>query len=101
MNVKSTHVKAPGLQKAGTGRWGKVLRRVFVGLLLLAAIKEAWFFRYRVDAAPTMQEQSRGDLLSRRAYLLSRVLAPSFGPHDSPRRWGLISKASGRWSRFR
>ena len=90
MNVKSTHVKA------GTGRWGKVLRRVFVGLLLLVAIKGAWFFHYRVDAGPTMQEQSRGDLLTRRAYLLSRVLAPSFGPHDFPAALG--AQFQGEWA---
>ncbi len=90
MNVKSTHVKA------GTGRWGRVLRRVFVGLLLLLAIKGAWFFRYRVDAGPAMQEQSRGDLLTRRAYLLSRVLAPSFGPHDFPAALG--AQFQGEWA---
>ena len=36
MNLKSTHVKAPGLQKAGTRRWRKVLRRVLPAMLTLA-----------------------------------------------------------------
>ena len=99
MNLRSTHVKARGVQQAGTGRWGKRLRRFLVGLLLLLALKAAWFCLYRVDAAdgiPTMQQQSRGDLLARRAYLLSRVLAPGFGPHDFPAALG--PQFQGEWA---
>ena len=65
-------------------------------MLLLLGLKAAWFFHCRADGAQALQGQDRADLLARRDYLLSRVTAPHFGPHEFPSFLG--SQFQGEWA---
>ena len=85
---------------AGPQRWYRrllrALARMVAGLLVLLGLKVAWFFHCRADAEQSPQGQDRADLLARRAYLLSRVTAPNFGPQEFPAALG--AQFQGEWA---
>ena len=74
----------------------RTLRRVGIGLLVLLGFKAGWFFHCRADAGQSPPGQDRAELLARRAYLVSRVTAPHFGPEDFPAALG--SQFQGEWA---
>ena len=85
---------------AGPQRWYRrllrMLARMVAGLLVLLGLKVAWFFHCRADAEQSPQGQDRADLLARRAYLLSRVTTPNFGPQEFPAALG--AQFQGEWA---
>lgn len=73
-----------------------MLPRVVVLLLGLVGLKAGWFFHCRADAEGAARGADRAELLARRAYLLSRVTAPQFGPQEFPAVLG--AQFQGEWA---
>lgn len=74
----------------------RTLRLVLVALLALPGLKAGWFFHCRTDAGQAIRGQDRAELMARRAYLVSRVTAPDFGPQEFPSVLG--AQFQGEWA---
>jgi len=79
-----------------TKRLLRISRRLLILCLLLAVIKTPWVLHFKVDANSLLNNTAKEEIMTRRAYLLSRLKNGSLDPNNMPKAIGAFFQ--GEWA---